>query len=78
MIIRHILRINFHYRGAECRFEVTKLPEAQIAISPDLKFVFAEKKGKVTGTLKVPKAIMTLKELPENAIKVSPDEIIIG
>ena len=41
-------------------FEVAKLPEAQIAISPDLKFVFAEKKGKVTGTLKVPKAIMTL------------------
>ncbi len=59
-------------------FEVAKLPEAQIAISPDLKFIFAEKKGKVTGTLKVPKAIMTLKELPENAIKVSPDEIIIG
>ncbi|HEY5140702.1 MAG TPA: translocation/assembly module TamB domain-containing protein, partial [Methylococcales bacterium] len=59
-------------------FEVAKLPEAQIAISPDLKFVFAEKKGQVTGSLKVPKAIMTLKELPENAVKVSPDEIIIG
>ena len=59
-------------------FEVAKLPEAQIAISPELKFVFVEKKGKVTGTLKVPKAIMTLKELPENAVKVSPDEIIVG
>jgi translocation and assembly module TamB len=59
-------------------FEVVKLPEAQIAISPDLKFLFAEKKGKVTGTLKVPTAIMTLKELPENAVKVSPDEIIVG
>ena len=59
-------------------FEVAKMPEAQIAISPDLKLVFAEKKGKVIGTLKVPKAIMTLKELPENAVKVSPDEIIIG
>ena len=59
-------------------FEIAKLPEAQIAISPDLKFAFAGKKGKVTGTLKVPKAIMSLKELPENAVKVSPDEIIIG
>jgi autotransporter translocation and assembly factor TamB len=39
-------------------FEVAKLPEAQIAISPDLKFVFAESKGKVTGILKVPKAII--------------------
>ena len=59
-------------------FEVAKLPEAQIAVSPDLKFVFAEKKGKVTGTLKVPKAIMALQEFPENAVRVSPDEIILG
>ena len=59
-------------------FEVAKLPEAQIAVSPDLKFMFAEKKAEVTGTLKVPKAIMTLKQLPENAVKVSPDEVIIG
>jgi len=59
-------------------FEIAKLPETQIAISPDLKFVFAENKGKVSGTLKVPKALMTLKQLPENAVKVSPDEIILG
>ena len=59
-------------------FEVAKLTEAQIAISPDLNFVFAKNKGKVTGTLKVPKAIMAMTEIPENAIKVSPDEIILG
>jgi autotransporter translocation and assembly factor TamB len=59
-------------------FEVAKLSEAQIAISPDLKYAFAEKKGKVTGIIKVPKAIIKLKELPENTVKVSPDEIIIG
>ncbi|MGR8997919.1 MAG: translocation/assembly module TamB domain-containing protein [Gammaproteobacteria bacterium] len=59
-------------------FEVARLPEAQIVISPDLKFVIAEKKSKVTGSLKVPKALMTLQELPENAVKVSPDEVILG
>ncbi len=59
-------------------FEVAKLPEAQIAVSPDLKFVFAESQGKVTGTLKVPKAIMSLQEFPENAVRVSSDEIILG
>ena len=59
-------------------FEIAKLPEAQIAISPDLKFVFSENKGKVSGLLKVPKALMTLKQFPENAVKVSPDEIILG
>ena len=59
-------------------FEVAKLPEAQIAISPDLKFVFAGQKGKVTGLLKVPKAIMALQDFPENAVRVSADEIILG
>ena len=59
-------------------FDVAKLPEAQIAISPDLKFVFAGQKGKVTGLLKVPKAIMALQDFPENAVRVSPDEIILG
>ncbi len=59
-------------------FEIAKLPEAQIAISPDLKFVFSENKGKVSGILKVTKALMTLKQFPENAVKVSPDEIILG
>ncbi|MDD5578689.1 MAG: translocation/assembly module TamB domain-containing protein [Methylobacter sp.] len=59
-------------------FEIAKLPEAQIAVSPALKLEFADAHGQVTGKLKVPKAIMQLKQLPENAVKVSQDEIIIG
>ncbi|MDD5463033.1 MAG: translocation/assembly module TamB domain-containing protein [Methylococcales bacterium] len=59
-------------------FEISKTPEAQIAISPDLKYVSADTQGKVSGKLKIPKAIIKLKELPQNAVKVSPDEIIIG
>ncbi|MFA6164526.1 MAG: translocation/assembly module TamB domain-containing protein [Methylobacter sp.] len=59
-------------------FEVAKLPEAQIAVSPELKLVFADRKGKVTGKLKIPKALMQLKEIPEKAVKVSPDEVILG
>lgn len=59
-------------------FEVAKLPEAQIAVSPELKLLFADKQGKVTGKLKIPKAILQLQEIPENAVKVSSDEVIIG
>lgn len=59
-------------------FEVAKLPEAQIAVSPDLKLLFADKHGKITGKLKIPKAILTLQEIPENAVKVSDDEVILG
>jgi translocation and assembly module TamB len=59
-------------------FELAKMPEAQIALSPNLKLAYAHKQGTVTGRLKVPKAIITLQEFPENAVKVSADEIIIG
>jgi translocation and assembly module TamB len=59
-------------------FEVARLPEAQIAVSPALKIAFANGQGKVTGKLGVPTAIMQIKQLPEQAVKVSEDEIIVG
>ena len=59
-------------------FEVARLPEAQIAVSPDLKIAYAGTRAKVSGQLKIPKAAIRLKQLPENAVKVSSDEVIIG
>ncbi|TAK64757.1 MAG: hypothetical protein EPO18_02340 [Methylobacter sp.] len=59
-------------------FEIAKLPEAQIAVSPELKAVFAGKRGKVTGKLTIPKATLQLPQLPQNAVKVSSDEVILG
>ncbi len=59
-------------------FEVAKLPEAQIAVSPELRLVFAKSHGKVTGQLNIPKATLKLQQLPENAVKVSSDEVILG
>lgn len=59
-------------------FEALRVPEAQIAVSPDLKIVYAGNKGKVSGQIEIPKAAVQLKQLPENAVKVSGDETIIG
>ncbi|MCK9619237.1 MAG: translocation/assembly module TamB domain-containing protein [Methylobacter sp.] len=59
-------------------FEVAKLPEAQITVSPELKAAFTETERKVTGKLKIPKAILQMSQLPENAVKVSSDEVILG
>ena len=59
-------------------FEVAKLPEAQITVSPDLKVTMTENKRLINGKLVVPKAIMALQELPENAVGVSEDEVILG
>jgi len=59
-------------------FEIARLPEAQIAVSPALKIAYANGQGKVTGKLAVPTAVMKLKQLPEQAVQVSEDEIIVG
>lgn len=59
-------------------FEVAKLAEAQVAISPQLKVAFAKNQGKVTGKLAIPKAIIQLKQIPESAVAVSQDEVILG
>jgi autotransporter translocation and assembly factor TamB len=59
-------------------FEIAKLPEAQIAVSPDLKIALTDQQKHIGGQLGVPKAILKIQDIPENAVKVSADEIIIG
>jgi translocation and assembly module TamB len=43
-----------------------------------LKVVFAKNQGKITGKLAIPKAIIQLEQIPESAIPVSKDEVILG
>ncbi|PPD03295.1 MAG: hypothetical protein CTY29_10015 [Methylobacter sp.] len=59
-------------------FEISKRTDAQIAVSPDLKLMFSPNKGLVSGRLAIPKALISLKKLPDNAIAVSADERIVG
>ncbi|MDD1612592.1 MAG: translocation/assembly module TamB domain-containing protein, partial [Methylococcaceae bacterium] len=59
-------------------FDVARLPEAQIAVSPDLSLQMTPNQRKISGILKIPKALIELKELPENAVAVSKDEVILG
>lgn len=59
-------------------FEVARLPEAEAAVSPNLHLAFAENHGDVTGMIAIDKARIEIKELPENSVSVSSDEIIVG
>jgi autotransporter translocation and assembly factor TamB len=59
-------------------FEAVRLPEAQAMITPDLALLLASEQRKISGTLTIPKARVELKELPENAVPVSKDEVILG
>lgn len=59
-------------------FEAARLPEAQVTVSPDLALLLAAERRQLSGTLKIPEARIELKELPENAVQVSKDEVILG
>jgi autotransporter translocation and assembly factor TamB len=66
----------FRLQGRD--FEAARLPEAQATITPDLALLLAPGQRKISGTLTIPQARIELKELPENAVPVSKDEVILG
>lgn len=59
------------------RFQALRLPEAQVFISPDLAIALAGREIRLTGSLAVPEASIELRELPEQAVSVSRDEVIV-
>ena len=55
-----------------------QLPEMQAWLSPDLQLTGNKRGASLTGQLQVPKAIMVFQTLPEGAVQVSGDEVIIS
>ncbi len=60
------------------RFEATHLPEARVFVSPDLTLALREQRIDLSGTLSLPEAKITLRELPQSAVPVSQDVQIEG
>ena len=60
------------------RLKVVQLPESEIWASPDLIFSATRQGMDLSGKVAVPKAIFTFEELPENAVNVSRDEVIVS
>ncbi len=58
-------------------FRVINTLEAQVDASPDLSIAMRQNRIDVGGELILPKAQITIKELPEASIKVSEDQIIV-
>lgn len=58
-------------------FRVINTHEAQVDASPNLVIALRENRIDVGGELVIPKAQITLKKLPESAVKVSDDQVII-
>jgi translocation and assembly module TamB len=54
------------------------LMDAELTMSPDLSFTANPLGGQIRGLIKVPQANLQFDSLPENAIRVSDDEVIIN
>ena len=59
-------------------FEIAKLPQAEIAVSPKLLVKQQHNRTEISGDVTVGKASLKLTELPESAVTPSEDETIVG
>lgn len=58
-------------------FQVARLPEAVVTVSPDLR-LHGDKVLTLTGKLLVPQANIEIQQLPASVTTVSDDEVIVG
>ena len=68
------LRTELNISGED--FEILRLPDWQASASPDVNVVVDERRTLVTGEFAVPKADITVKEIPETAMSPSKDAIV--
>ncbi len=60
------------------KFRLINTPEAEIDASPDLTISLNDKRIDVNGQVEIPYARIKLKTLPESAVSVSDDQLIVG
>lgn len=60
------------------RFQAAQLPEAMVLINPDLRIQISGDTVTVRGDLRVPEARFELRSLPQQAVGVSRDEVIVS
>ena len=86
----HPLMINGHidnYASDQLLYEIKmngenlpllQMPEMQAWLSPDLHLTGDKRSAMLKGSLTIPKAIMVFQTLPEGAVELSSDEVIIS
>ncbi|WP_022962591.1 translocation/assembly module TamB domain-containing protein [Halopseudomonas pelagia] len=57
---------------------VTVEPYAALSVSPNLNIALADNRLQVTGQIAIPEGDITVRELPEQAVRLSPDVVIVG
>jgi translocation and assembly module TamB len=69
-------RVYMELKGQE--FEVARLPTVHAIVSPDLRLKADSKLAELGGSVHIPRAKVRLNELPQSAVTVSEDEIIVN
>ena len=59
-------------------FELIRLPDWRLEASPDLQLVYRTDATEISGELEIPNADITVKQVPETAVSVSPDAVVHG
>ena len=60
------------------RLAAVRLPEAEADLAPDLRIGFGPAGIDLSGSVGLPRVKVDIKQLPESAVAVSPDEVLIG
>ncbi|MCF6203429.1 MAG: translocation/assembly module TamB domain-containing protein [Methylococcaceae bacterium] len=58
-------------------FQLTRLPEAEVAVSPSITIKKYEKMTEIEGLIKIDQAKIELEDVPEQAVSPSKDEVIV-
>lgn len=68
--------LNFTLTGQD--FEVKQLPMLDARLNPDLSFNVVPGQVNINGQIKVPYATLDIKALPEKAVPLSPDVVVVS
>lgn len=72
----HSPSLKLHVTGNQLPFSYE--PYAHLQLDPDLTIAFADSQLAVNGKVDVPRGSIVVRELPEQAVSVSDDEVIVG
>jgi translocation and assembly module TamB len=70
------LNLNLALKGRQ--LPVIVQPYADLLVSPDLQIALANNQLRIRGLIAVPEGNITVRELPEQAVRQSPDVVIVG
>lgn len=68
-------RAALQIQGDELKLQI---PQAELYVKPDLQIAAQPGRSRITGTVSIPRATITIDSLPQNAVGISSDHILLN